>query len=241
MPLITVFADKNKHVISYSPESKNTLADILASNGFKINMVCGGTGFCGKCIVNVNGQPQKACSYIPCDDITVYIPASSISHTQGIRITSIESSIKYSRTSDISDAISIAVDIGSTSISTAIIGVDGANFKIVDSTTIFNPTIHYGSDVISRAQASVNGKKEEMSSILKDTLESEIKRLAGLNHISVSSIKSVYISCNTTMQHILLGLDCTGILSYPFSPAKFEHSGIYKGIKVCIKIGRAHV
>lgn len=234
MPLITVFADKNKHVISYSPEIKNTLADILTNNGFKINMVCGGAGFCGKCIVNVNGQPQKACSYIPCDDITVNIPDSSISHTQGIRITSIESSIKCSRTGDISDTISIAVDIGSTSISSAIIGVDGTNFKIIDSTTIFNPTIHYGSDVISRAQASVNGKKEEMSSILKDTLESEIKRLAGLNHISVSSIKSIYISCNTTMQHILLGLDCTGILSYPFSHAQFEHTVIYKGINVCI-------
>lgn len=236
MSLITVSSGNKTLVIQYNPEDKNTLADILYENGFKINTFCGGAGYCGKCIVSVDGSPQKACAYTPCYDITVNIPASSISqtHSPAERIANIESGIKYTCTNMKSDSNAIAIDIGSTSISTALIGIHDDTYGIINIATIFNPTIHYGSDIISRAQASVNGKREVLSATLRNTIESEVKKIIHTNHVAMNSIKNIYISCNTTMQHLLLGLDCTGILSYPFTPSQFEHNRIYDGVHICI-------
>lgn len=238
MSSITVIYGGNTLVIPYEPEDNSTLSDILYNNGIIINTVCGGAGFCGKCTVDVDGTAQKACSYRPSGDITVNIPNSSLSNIQpaGTGISNKESGISYSRTDagSYASALSIAIDIGSTSVSIALINMAGGSTEIIDIATIFNPTINYGTDIISRAQASVNGKKGLLSSILTDTLESEAKKLITANHLDTGSVKNIYISCNTTMQHLLLGLDCTGILTYPFTPAQFEHSLIYKGIRVFI-------
>lgn len=238
MSSIIVLYGGNTLIIPYEPGDNNTLADILYHNGIIINTVCGGAGFCGKCTVNVDGTMQKACSYIPAGDITVSIPNSVLSNipSAGAGISDNESGISCARTyaGSYTDILSIAIDIGSTSVSTAVINITGDSPEIIDVSTIFNPTINYGTDIISRAQSSVNGKKKVLSSLLTDTLESEVRKLIQANHLDTDSVKNIYISCNTTMQHLLLGLDCAGILTYPFTPAQFDHNLIYEGISVFI-------
>ena len=55
-------------------ESGTRLSDILAGNGFFIDMPCGGSGTCGKCAVTVNGREEPACRYVINKDITVVLP-----------------------------------------------------------------------------------------------------------------------------------------------------------------------
>ncbi|MCI8307151.1 MAG: ATP-binding protein [Lachnospiraceae bacterium] len=249
MAIITVSSGGNISVIQYNPDNNTTLADILYNNGFPLNTVCGGTGFCKKCLVIVDNIPQKACSYIPCKDITVSIPKSSLlqANIPGTHVTNTTVSKQYigtntetasvsDKTANVFDSISVAIDIGSTSVSTSLVGMGRKkdDFAVIDTSTIFNPTVRYGSDVIARVQASAGGRKDAMSSILIDTLESEVKRLITSNHLEAIPVNSIYISCNTIMQHLLLGLDCTGILAYPFTPVPFDHNFVYKEISVFI-------
>ena len=64
----------------------------------------------------------------------------------------------------------IAVDIGTTTLAFQL--VDGGSGRILDTVTSLNHQSRYGGDVISRIQASVNGKKQELQqSIRRDLAE----------------------------------------------------------------------
>lgn len=117
-------------------------------------------------------------------------------------------------------AVSISADIGSTSISICINKDDATadSYTFAYPTITFpNPTIPYGADVISRIHASMSGKSEDLRSLLCTGINDAVMLLLKKNRISPASLSRVVISCNNTMQHILLGLDCAPLSAYPFS------------------------
>lgn len=57
-------------------EKGTSLLSLIRDNGFFIEALCSGEGKCGKCTVNINGNPQLACKKMIDADISVIIPDS---------------------------------------------------------------------------------------------------------------------------------------------------------------------
>lgn len=110
----------------------------------------------------------------------------------------------------------IGIDIGTTTIA---VNVIGGNSKTVCNTyTTINKQRAYGADVISRIQASNDGRKEELKISIRKDLYEGITQVIQSEGISPKSIKRIAIAGNTTMGHLLMGYSCETLGVYPFTP-----------------------
>lgn len=213
MQTITALIKAKKYIISYNPAEKKSLSRILKDNSIMLNTACGECGVCKKCKVVLCGAGNNfsvcACTFFPDSDINIIIPESSL--LSSFVISDKAEDIK--NTSHITEQVYASADIGSTSMTVCIHN----DSKILLSTTLSNPTCMWGADIISRIRASLNGKAEELSSVLKDSINTTVTRLLKRLNIPFSKLKKFTISCNNTMQYILLGLNCTSISAYPFA------------------------
>ncbi len=211
MQTITALIDTKQHIIHYDPSDHKSLSRILKDNGIMLNTSCGECGICNKCSVILcqkdDRRPTHACTLFPDTDISIIIPESSLIHSYAFS-DSIGADIPTSY-----GHIYASADIGSTSI-TICIHDDTETYL---STTLSNPTCAWGADIISRIKASINGNEKEISSALRRSINDTIKRLLKRLNVHYNRLSRFTISCNNTMQHILLGLDCTPISTYPFA------------------------
>ena len=206
---ITVTHNNKTTSIEYNPADKKSLSILLEEHGIILNTSCGGHNVCGKCLVYINDSllPVKACSYYPEGNIGIRIPDTSLLPHSVAAIRNAHS---------ISDKknISCAIDIGSTSITVCVL--EGSD--IVAEDTFFNSTRQAGADVISRIQKANDGHLEHLSTLLKNDITNSVARLITRCHIEPGHINTITISCNSTMQHLLFGMNCSGMSSYPFIP-----------------------
>lgn len=114
----------------------------------------------------------------------------------------------------------IAADIGTTTIAMELLGCDSG--KRLHTVTFINEQRAYGADVISRIQASVDGKKEELKNCIRQILRRGICQLAIEARIPMEKIKRISIAGNTTMGHLLMGYDCDTLGVYPFTPVNIN-------------------
>jgi len=112
----------------------------------------------------------------------------------------------------------IAIDLGTTTLAFSL--VDIVSKKILHTVTMLNSQRKYGADVLSRIQASVDGKKEELRACIQKDLREGIDEL--LKEYRIIDIDHVVISGNTTMIHLLMGYDCSTLGIYPFAPVNTE-------------------
>lgn len=110
----------------------------------------------------------------------------------------------------------VAVDIGTTTVAMELL--DGETGNILHTVTFINGQRAYGADVISRIQASVEGKKEALKNSIRKDLFSGFCRLMQESGISSASVRRIAVGANTTMVHLLMGYDCDTLGVYPFTP-----------------------
>ena len=116
----------------------------------------------------------------------------------------------------------LAVDIGTTTI--VIYLLDLNTGEEIDVNSFYNPQKKYGADVISRinyTQSNKNGVKE-LKDVLINQLNKGIKKLTNDNEISKDDIYKVSMVGNTTMLHLLLGIDAISIAKSPYVPVFTE-------------------
>ena len=94
--------------------------------------------------------------------------------------------------------------------------------KIWGKAAFINSQRAYGSDVISRIQASTEGKKEELQKCIREDLKKGLDQLVRENNIALTEIERIIISGNTTMVHLLMGYDCAGLGVFPFTPVNIQ-------------------
>ena len=112
----------------------------------------------------------------------------------------------------------IGIDVGTTTIVVHLINLDTGSSVGVQSA--YNAQIKYGEDVIARiiyANENEDGL-EELKRAVVDTINSLILDLTGPNQISPSEITCAVCAGNTTMTHLLLGIDPTSIRREPYIP-----------------------
>ncbi len=111
-----------------------------------------------------------------------------------------------------------AVDIGTTSIAIGIFDIKSGS--LIGNQTRTNCQTMYGSDVMMRIMHCVNGKEQ----LLHDILIEQIEDMTGsiLDNSAKTSniaIKKMVVVGNTTMCHIFLNKDVTGLKGAPFRVA----------------------
>ena len=125
--------------------------------------------------------------------------------------------------------VGCAIDIGTTTVS--MVFVDLESGKLLAKGSSGNGQIRYGADVINRIieQSRPGGRKKLQDAIVKETLTPIIANLCKSTGISARSILRLSIGSNTTMNHLLLGVDADPVRMDPYIPSFFAWEGLKAG------------
>ena len=114
----------------------------------------------------------------------------------------------------------VAVDIGTTTVAVTLIDERG---NAINAKTAYNKQIECGLDIISRINyARKNGGLAELKRKVLATVNELIDGLAKKYKISKEQITNISIAANTTMVHLLLGIDPEYIRLEPYAPAVYN-------------------
>jgi len=113
--------------------------------------------------------------------------------------------------------LGLAVDIGTTTV--VIHLVDLLSGQIVDTASAVNAQRQAGDDVISRIIFAQHGGLAELNRLILDTVNLLIDELCRKADIQPEQIEEAVAAGNTTMTHLLLGIDPASIRREPYIPA----------------------
>jgi len=125
--------------------------------------------------------------------------------------------------------VGAAIDIGTTTVSMVL--VDLCSGEILAKGSSGNGQIRFGADVINRIIQSTKpgGKKALQDAIVKETLNPILGNLCRSAGISAKSIVNLAIGANTTMNHLLVGVDADPVRMDPYIPSFFAWDGLKAG------------
>lgn len=211
------------------------LLEVLQKQEIFLPAYCGGIGVCGKCRVRlIKGSlpvtaedrfifsekelhmgMRLACKAIVQENIEIFIEnveESFLAVAAGEAEAKKRDKTRGCRQKD----FGIAVDIGTTTLAFSLAEMQGGN--IVDSITKVNSQRKFGADVISRIQASNDGKKAELLDCIKQDLLGGMEDLVKQNLLQGQKVRKIVIAGNTVMLHLLRGYSCQGFCRHPFEP-----------------------
>ena len=122
--------------------------------------------------------------------------------------------------------VGCAIDIGTTTVSMVL--ADLTSGEILAKGSSGNGQIRYGADVINRIIESPRpgGKKKLQDAVIKETLTPIIANLCKAASINARAILRLTIGANTTMNHLLLGVDADPVRMDPYIPSFFAWDGL---------------
>jgi uncharacterized 2Fe-2S/4Fe-4S cluster protein (DUF4445 family) len=114
-------------------------------------------------------------------------------------------------------SMGLAVDLGTTSVVAYL--VDFKTGRVVDSASAYNGQISCGEDVISRIiYAKRKHGLERLQKLAVGTINDLIQELRRRNNIEPREIHEVAVAGNTTMTHLLLGIEPRYLREEPYIP-----------------------
>ena len=122
--------------------------------------------------------------------------------------------------------VGCAIDIGTTTVTMVL--TDLENGKLLAKGSSGNGQIRYGADVINRIieQGRAGGKKKLQDAIIKETLTPILANLCKTAGISARNILRLTVGANTTMNHLLVGVDAEPVRMEPYIPSFFGWEGL---------------
>ncbi len=125
--------------------------------------------------------------------------------------------------------VAAAIDIGTTTVTMVLCDLETG--KILAKGSSGNGQIRYGADVINRIieSAKPGGQKRLQDAIVEETLNPLLANLCKTAGISPRSILRVAIAANTTMNHLLVGVDAQPIRMEPYIPSFFSWPDLKAG------------
>ena len=228
-----------------------SLLNLLQEEGAGIAADCGGAGICGKCTVYIDGERVKACEMFPTGDVTVNVPdvleeivaegigpgpdgnaaGSMAPNSDGCRAdgTGLRANradgegLRANRASGAVAAANLAVciDLGTTTIAGALL--DTETGEIIASETTTNSQRAYGSDVVARVRACLEGRSDELKAAVRNdvaSLTDKMLKSAGIEGLNGGRDGRIhaYVAGNTVMTHIFAGFDVSGLAAAPYRP-----------------------
>ena len=125
--------------------------------------------------------------------------------------------------------VGCAIDIGTTTVTMVLTDLESG--KILAKGSSGNGQIRYGADVINRIiqQGREGGKKKLQDAIVKETLNPIIAKLCQAAGIKATAILRLCVAANTTMNHLLVGVDAEPVRMEPYIPSFFGWEGLKAG------------
>ena len=125
--------------------------------------------------------------------------------------------------------VGCAIDIGTTTVTMVLTDLESG--KLLAKGSSGNGQIRYGADVINRIieQGRPGGKKKLQDAIIKETLTPIIANLCNTAGISARDILRLTVGANTTMNHLLVGVDAEPVRMEPYIPSFFGWEGLLAG------------
>jgi len=229
----------NSHVSCNSAE-RETILLACARAGVVLSAPCGGRQHCGKCTVRIiegkidgdtpdsNGW-VRACAAIPLTDITIACRDEVMDRAAAVDRRSAGATI-------VAGATTVALDIGTTTVSARLIDLDTA--RVLDTVSALNDQRSFGADVMSRIEAARGGKTGELFTLInrqtRRILESFIAQW------ELKRIEQLAVSGNTTMLHLFLNIDPSSMGALPFTPVFLEEKEL-SGEELSLPVDRVTV
>jgi len=201
------------------------ISDAAKAAGVRIELPCNGKGRCGKCVVFVSGTENGgservlACQTPVTKDIYVKVPKKegsviAANDHRKLKIEDLSPVVKKDGTN-----YGLAIDIGTTTIAVSILDM---NHGIeLYTATGENRQRLLGEDVLARIQHASEGGTEELRSLVLESINDLIDVCLD-RRCDPRSVRSVYVSGNTAMTHLFLGIDPTPIREEPYEPVVRE-------------------
>ncbi|MBI2497592.1 MAG: DUF4445 domain-containing protein [Opitutae bacterium] len=221
------------------------LTDVLARRGHPLNMRCGGRGLCAGCeivldqgelrrrgdgaaVVPAGGVRIRACQHqlSPGGDATVTVPARSLLKHEPAVVAEFRINVPWAQDplGPPAARYGAAVDVGTTTV--ALLLCDLGTGRVLAEASSFNAQIKFGEDVLTRIQHAGHGGAalaQLQQAVAGETIQpllAEAGRAAG---IAPADIGVLSVAGNTTMQHLLAGVDPSPLGVHPFRPVFLEH------------------
>lgn len=220
---MTIKIHVNNEIKTIEAVKGQSLIDIFNFNNIKLDFVCGGNGTCGKCKIQdiknklpITKADKKFFSQVQLDK--GYRLACKVYPTEDIEIKLIEETSKIldcNFSNSFASNYAVSVDIGTTTIAMELIDLDTT--QVINSCTILNSQKVFGADVLSRIQSSIKGNSNQLRKYIQNDILKGLNLICGNNKIN-----KIVIAANTTMIHLLMGFDCSGLGFYPFNPVSLD-------------------
>jgi uncharacterized 2Fe-2S/4Fe-4S cluster protein (DUF4445 family) len=196
-----------------------SLASVLPQ--FGLEFPCGGTGLCGGCGVHVLAgslpiteqdrslfsDAELAAGWRLACQACAQMPLVLECGQWHMDVLTDNSGLSGAGKS----GLGIAIDLGTTTIAAQMI--DLATGSVLAVQTDLNPQASFGSDVMSRVRAALQGA--DLTTVVRRVLRQMVTKLAGGRE---GEVAEVVLVGNTVMHHLFAGLDVEPLSHAPFHP-----------------------
>lgn len=220
------------------------LATLLADLGHPLNMRCGGRGLCtgcqvqlqsgnlrhiatGKVITAADEEKISSCQYSACVEGSAHIVVpitSQLGHSaQIVDEFKIRVPVAQAPLFD-SPGLSVAIDIGTTTV--AVLLVESGTGRVLGRASSLNQQTVMGDNVITRINHCMLNKQDIgklQRLIFNDTILPLLKQACTRANRTLADLSGIVVSGNTTMLHLLAGIDPSTMGVSPFTPVFLEH------------------
>ncbi len=198
------------------------LLQVLRENGYEVYAPCGGEGTCGKCKVWLKGEGSvAACAYKITGPAEILLPdrretrilVEQHSHTRSLPL------VPGPAAGLSASPHGVAFDLGTTTLVFYLVNL--VTGSVLETRSSVNPQARFGGDVITRIQytAEKEGGVSELQDLVLDAINRQLDHFTGFTGISRTDIVRIVVAGNTTMLHLLLGVDPLPLAMSPFTPA----------------------
>ena len=192
-------------------QAGQTLLEALREHGLAPEAPCGGNGKCGKCTMEVSGEPVLSCQYIVTEDITVGRLGGEDSTrvlTQGIGA--------QIEMAPLREGCLAAFDIGTTTVVCYL--MDGKTGEVLAVGSAVNPQESFGADVISRIQHALSGSMEDLTNRIRRKMTELLENACAQASITPDEVGVISFVGNPCMQQLFLGIPPQNLAQIPFDP-----------------------
>ncbi len=239
------------HILVQPDQQSENLADLLRRHELPLNTRCGEIGLCDGCMIQLlRGQLHnittnqtisitdkpitlRACEHHPVGDKSIHIriPTRSLLayHPQVVSDFKLNVSAAFDPicptgkcTTD--KPLGVAIDIGTTTVAALL--VDLANGNIIARASNFNQQMHFGDNVLTRinlCQTNPKMVRQLQHAIIRKTIVPLLHDILAQANAITDQLTCATIAGNTTMLHLLAGIDPTPLGTVPFEPAFLDH------------------
>lgn len=121
----------------------------------------------------------------------------------------------------------LAVDIGTTTVSALLINMETG--EIIGKASAGNGQIRYGADVINRIIESMKpeGSKKLQDAVIRETINPMIEQMCRASGFNPDHIYRMCVAGNTTMNHLLTGMEGDPIRMEPYIPTFYKTNSLF--------------